>query len=581
MKRYLSIALMLMLLCGLCVPATAESIASYTWWIAKGEDVAYYDNYAQNPVVQYLLTREYAGTKVDFQFWQGISGSERENFTNMISTGDLPDVVDLSYSDFTPAALLEDEYILDLTPYVEQYMPNYQRLLQEDEELAQFAYSVVDGEKKILYLTNYNIAEPFDGICYRRDWIVRYGTNPVTGEAFSGSYDAEGEWSDNVIFPNGSDTPLYISDWEWMFEIFTRALQDQGVADGYCTSLYYEGALGSGDLYSGFGGGSPWWYRDTEGNAAYGATSDNMRAYLKCMSTWYSNGWIDKAFAQRSGDMFFSINSTAVHQGKVGLWFGLQSEMGGAMDLGTPLTEGIMVYPAPQPINDIYGGEAQKNHEPDCYYTLPRMMIGVAVTRGAKGKDLAPLFTFLDQLYEPYTATLCNHGMPKALLEESADDAPWKQIYHKFGMDEGMWVASDEEGIDGYYIGKPDTNLRNALKGNRLVKGYGYENLRWTKETRSTLLSSALEIWVKYDRPAYITSNIDGLISPRDTAKKTKIENNMRTFIAQNAPKFIMGQKGFDIDSDVDWANFCKTLDKYGVDKVTAMYQEAFDLLKR
>ena len=23
---------------------------------------------------------------------------------------------------------------------------------------------------------------------YRRDWIVKYGTNPVTGEAFTGGY---------------------------------------------------------------------------------------------------------------------------------------------------------------------------------------------------------------------------------------------------------------------------------------------------------------------------------------------------------------------------------------------------------
>ena len=580
MKRYVSLMLILALLCGLCISAQAEETVSYTWWIAKGEDMTYYDNYAQNPVVQYLLTKTYAGKQVNVEFWQGISGSERENFNNMISTDSLADVVDLSYSDYTAATLLEDGYILDLTPYVEQYMPNYTRLLQEDEELANFAYSIVDGEKKILYLANYNIAEPFDGLCYRRDWLVKYGKNPVTGATFIGGFDENGTWSDDVVFPNGTDTPLYISDWEWMFDIFTQALQDQGITDGYCTSLYYEGAMGSGDLYSSFGGGSPWWYRDSKGNAAYGATSDNMRAYLKCMNTWYNKGWLDKSFAQRSGDMFYAINSTAVHQGKVGMWFGLQSEIGGGMDIGTPLTAGIMVFPAPLPINDVYGDEAQKNHEPDCYYTLSSLQIGVGVTKAAKSKDLAPLFALLDEMFDIESGTYCNQGMPGDLIAPSADDAPWKVLYEKFGLENGMWERSDEEGIDGYYVGQVDSNTRNAMKGNRLVKGYGYRNIKWTEETRSAILSEAIALWSKYDRPAYIMSNIDGLISSRNTQKKTKIENNQRTFIAQNAPKFIMGQKGFDIENDADWGNFCKTLNKYGVDKVTEMYQEAFDLLR-
>ena len=55
---------------------------------------------------------------------------------------------------------------------------------------------------------------------------------------------------------------------------------------------------------------------------------------------------------------------------------------------------------------------------------------------------------------------------------------------------------------------------------------------------------------------------------------------NQQTYMAQSAPKFIMGQKGFDINNDKDWANYCKVLTKYGVDKVTQMYQTALDKLK-
>ena len=71
---------------------------------------------------------------------------------------------------------------------------------------------------------------------YRRDWLVNYGTNPQTGEAFSGEWK-DGEWTDNVVFPSGGTDPVYISDWEWMFDIFETALQMQGMTDGYVMQL--------------------------------------------------------------------------------------------------------------------------------------------------------------------------------------------------------------------------------------------------------------------------------------------------------------------------------------------------------
>ena len=52
------------------------------------------------------------------------------------------------------------------------------------------------------------------------------------------------------------------------------------------------------------------------------------------------------------------------------------------------------------------------------------------------------------------------------------------------------------------------------------------------------------------------------------------------TYMAQNLPKFIMGVKGSDIYSDTDWNNYCSVIEKYGVSKVTQMYQEALDIVK-
>ena len=147
MKRMIGILAALVLLCGLVPAGCAEETVTFSWWIPRNEDTSYYDNYRQNPVIQYLLeTRTYAGKKLELEFQAGISGSERENFSNMLSTESLTDVFNLAYCDYTAETLLEDGYIMDLTELIQQYMPNYMALIENDPELASFAYSYVDGK---------------------------------------------------------------------------------------------------------------------------------------------------------------------------------------------------------------------------------------------------------------------------------------------------------------------------------------------------------------------------------------------------------------------------------------------------
>ena len=97
-KRIISILGVLILLCGLVPAGCAEETVTFSWWIPRNEDTSYYDNYRQNPVIQYTLdTKTYAGKKLELEFQAGISGSERENFSNMLSTESLTDVFNLAY----------------------------------------------------------------------------------------------------------------------------------------------------------------------------------------------------------------------------------------------------------------------------------------------------------------------------------------------------------------------------------------------------------------------------------------------------------------------------------------------------
>lgn len=50
------------------------------------------------------------------------------------------------------------------------------------------------------------------------------------------------------------------------------------------------------------------------------------------------------------------------------------------------------------------------------------------------------------------------------------------------------------------------------------------------------------------------------------------------TFLSQNVPRFVMGQK--DVRDDGEWESFVKAINKYAPEKVTGIYQAALDMLR-
>lgn len=212
-------------------------------------------DYNDLPAVKYWLDMEWdanrdgVGKKLNLEFRSPTAGSEQDYVNTQISTGEYPDVMALVYSTTPVMELYDDGMIMDITEYVENYMPNYMAFLDSHPDLKERATFNIDGEKKYLMVdVLYNeVGEPWGGLMYRRDWIVKYGENPETGEAFSGSW-IDGEWVDDVVFPSGSTDPVYISDWEWMLDIFDKALKAQNVTDGYAMQMCSAGVEGTGDI---------------------------------------------------------------------------------------------------------------------------------------------------------------------------------------------------------------------------------------------------------------------------------------------------------------------------------------------
>lgn len=584
-------------LCAVMAAGTAVGLAGcggsgdYTIWLYSAQSNEYYSDYAENPVLNYLLADENGEKEFSIEFLVPPSDPQG-NYSTMITSGDFPTLMQNSVADPAPV-MYDNGYILDLTDLVEQYMPNYKALIDSNPKLKEQVVYNIDGEEKILSLAIVNESNPYnyEGMVYRRDWIVEYGTNSSTGAKFTGGFTDDGDvdsWEDDVVFPSwydetkrtwyqtnvdadwdGSD-PAYISDWEWMFDIFETALADLGITDGYCTSIYYEGYTWSGGLNSCFGEGSLVWYADTDNQVKFGGTESSTKAYFDCVHNWYEEGWLDKSFANRSGDQHFSIDDGSVRSGKVGMWCGLESTIGGRLrNTDSAAAENFFGMGCCWPINDVYGTSENQ-------YVVPHttrfgetvVPSGFYLMNSAEGMDLEPLLTFLDYLYTEEGAVARTLGLSKEQLDEGKVDT---SFYDEFGLSDGAYTI----GEDGRYrvsdvLVNDSGSLSIAasldkLPGLQLVESVDYGYAETYEDT--------LRAWSDFPNKGGVFGSIAmGNMDPDEYSEVQTSLNRVLEYMKGQAYRFIE-----DGMSDSDWSTWCSMLGRYNVDDISDLLQPYID----
>lgn len=608
----------------------------FTWWLTVG-DPSYYREYEDNPVLQYITENmQFKGENgemksISFDFTVPTDTTSGMNeINNMISNGDFMDVVDPSQYDGSISDMYDNGAIIDLTLYATDpnVMPNLAAWIADPDnaDLVPYLYSETKDGRKILALPG--IFDQLDdesqafGFQYRRDWLVKYGTQPQTfydpmgyvkdeegnalyttptanpgaGESFSGSFTqntdgstrtdtpsrdtdlpegADGDsWVDDVVFPSGGSDPLYVSDWQWMFEIYETAMEEEGVtSDGYMLSIYYPGYIANGDLATGFGGGGVNFYRKKDNKAGYGFVEDGFRAYLECMHNWYERGWLDQKFNTRSTDNFYAIDNSNIARGNVGLWMGNSTRIGTRMSLGNgDASDGAIVYCCASPINDIpaYDGDpsttdyttkvteseaaaAMGENGSEYMLQIPRVMFqnerlgggAVISAKTAETKDLQLLLSFCDFLYREEGALLRTMGL-------SAEQAEGNSIYAENGLTDGSYTANEDGTYSyAYALEKNTAGIRNAMTLSRIP---GLTLSSKIKYNFPETYTNNRAQWTRYEASGFI----GGLIGGQLTTEEAEIGGNISQWIQTEhlykiVYKFIIGETAL---TDSEWNSY-------------------------
>lgn len=603
---------------------------TFSWWIYTIDGNGLYDVYEDNPAVEWLnqqiwdvenhtIAKDGKGNSLKFEFQAPIAGSESDNFNTMMGTGEYTDIIDLCVSSDNAKTLYEDGITIELTDYVEKYCPNYVDFLEKNPDVSEkVRYADEDGNYHYYSMAAIcdGNAVPWDGYIYRRDWVVKYceptdyvwdlesdyvkenGHPAVTplSEAKAqnnlegwkandvttfkvindGGDDPSNNYEDNVIFPSGRDYPYTISDWEWMFEGFQKAIDERGWKedkDAYCTTVYYSGFLATGDLVSSFGGGNGTWAKDMEGNVTYSGTSENFKTYLEAMNNWYEKGWLDKAFTERGADPFYAINMNGFTTGKVGLWIGYTANLGDGIRI-TCLNEedakDAYCMGCPLPVNDVYGSDDQMYHDPDGLFQGGRIDGQIAITEKAKDKDLETLFTFFNWLYTQDGAATRKLGLSKEQLASAEIN---NNLYEKNNIDGAYELLEDEDGNTVYKMNyDTSADITGCITFGRLAVGittYGVDQgLGYTVDRgEPKVLSDALQKWNFYTNTADVTLNYGSLFTNDENKAYAKVNNTLQDYIGQEVPKLIKEGLG-------GWDEYVEKINGYDVESISKIYEK-------
>lgn len=282
MKKILSILLALSLLLS-AAGALAQGTLAYpvsdgsktvSWWIPmNGTLVNQLQTYNDHPIYQQLMQN----TGVNIKFMHPAAGQEREEFSIMMASSELPDIIQ-SFQTYYAGGLTaayDDGVIIDLTDYVKEYAPDYYALISKDEE----TYRQFTRDGKILAFSTYweELNPTAACITLRQDWLDEFG---LKAEDMT-TYAAIEAYFEGIRANHPDVAPLYLNvEYEYYYYGFNMAPNWHQV-DGKVT--YYD--QGEQPKY---------------------------RKWLELMHSWYEKGYISPDFASYKANEARSLFSAGM-----------------------------------------------------------------------------------------------------------------------------------------------------------------------------------------------------------------------------------------------------------------------------
>lgn len=208
-------------------------------------------------------------TGVKLKFEHPVSGQETESFNILMSSDDLPDIMEYSWSSLVggPQKAIDEGVITNLNSYIEKVSPNLKKVLEENPDYNNF---IKTDEGNYF---QYPFIRPSETQASFRTYIIRQ----------------------DLLEKAGLERPETLDELETVLYKF----KDMGVK----TPLSFRPSLmdSLSPLTSAFGFAGTF-YHDENDKVKYGLYEDAFGDYVKKLNQWYNDGILDKEFADEDSN---------------------------------------------------------------------------------------------------------------------------------------------------------------------------------------------------------------------------------------------------------------------------------------
>ena len=337
-----------------------DGIVKLKWWTNLYSHIAQTaTNFGEVEFYKELSER----TGVEFEFIHPTVGQEDEQFNIMISSGDLPDLIERDFTKYKggPQKAIDEKIIIGLDSYIDNNAPNYKKILSEHPNW--------DKQVKTDDGKHYVFAS------FRGDESLMCWFGPQIRK--------------DLLDKAGLSLPETIEEWDNTLRKFKEMGIDYPITgSGLDMNSTFSGAFGVGEKYY------------VDGNTVkYGILEPGYKDYIALLAKWYKDDLLDPDFfAQDGKSLDYKITT-----GKVGAYMGA---VGGSMGKYLPVLkeQGWTLSGTKYPVLNK-GDKPGFGQKDFAYYP----MTSVAITTKCKNPDAA--VKFLDYGYGEEGHMLYNFGI--------------------------------------------------------------------------------------------------------------------------------------------------------------------------
>lgn len=457
-------------------------------------------------------------TGVHIEFTEVSMTTSAELFSLMCASGEYQDLISAAVQLYgSSSAAIEDEVIIDLAEYAEEYMGNYMTILNDpNNEAAKLSAYNTEGQLP-------QIATIADDYC------------PTTGAQI------RQDWLDALNL----DTPETYDDWEETLLAFkneydcSSALLLSGVtqgSDGMLVGGY--GTIGAAESSTGAEVDNMY---VVDGEIRNGYVDDSYKEYLKMLAKWYEEGLISPDFITASSDNSQNNTDSQILSGEAGIWYAQGNFIGTYEAQGE---EGFAISGIPEPYDPEYTDGI--NHFGADSGT-DASASNISVSTSCDNPELA--CQWLDYFFSDDGILLANYGI------------------------EGEAFEYDENGDPQFtdFIVNAD-NFQFALVGYTLSAVPTYQDFDRQWFTYGDNVIEAFETWGDCTDSSMSLPTAMSLDTDQADEYSTTF-SDIKTLAEEYIDKFIVGE--YDIDAE--WDTYVEELYGMGLQDCIDIYQDAYD----